>query len=223
MKVSDVMTVDVVTVAPDTGLKAAARKMVENGVSGLPVVDTDGKLVGIITEADFVQQEAGRSQFRYRRLLDAVFGERETRPQGDTVADAMTRQPLVIDENARLAEAAREMSDRAVKRLPVVDGNNHLLGIVSRADIVAAYVRPDDVIEDQNRHDVIERILMIEGHELDVEVEEGVVRVAGTVPTRTDARLLEELVGRLEGVIRVEGDLEWRVDDTVSPDMPPVM
>ena len=135
----------------------------------------------------------------------------------------MTRQPLTIDENARLAEAAREMSDRGVKRLPVVDGNGHLLGIVSRADIVAAYVRPDDVIEDQIRHDVIERILMIEGHELDVSVEEGVVHVAGTVPTRTDARLLEELVGRLEGVVRVEAELEWRVDDTVSPDMPPVM
>ncbi len=223
MKVSDVMTVDVVTVAPDTGLKAAARKMVEHGVSGLPVIDGTGRLVGIITEADFVKQEAGRSQFRYRRLLDAVFGERETRPQGDTVADAMTRQPLTIDENARLAEAAREMSDRGVKRLPVVDGNGHLLGIVSRADIVTAYVRPDDVIEDQIRQDVIERILMIEGHELEVSVEEGVVCVAGTVPTRTDARLLEELVGRLEGVVRVEAKLEWRVDDTVSPDMPPVM
>ena len=223
MKVSDVMTVDVVSVAPDTGLKAAARKMVEFGVSGLPVIDDTGKLVGIITEADFVKQEAGRSQFRYRRLLDAVFGERETRPQGDTVADAMTRQPLTVDENARLAEAAREMSDRGVKRLPVVDGNDHLLGIVSRADIVAAYVRPDDVIEDQIRLDVIERILMIEGHELDVSVEEGVVHVAGTVPTRTDARLLEELVGRLEGVVRVEAELEWRVEDTDSPDMPPVM
>ena len=81
MKVSDVMTVDVVSVTPDTGLKAAARKMVEFGVSGLPVVDDTGKLVGIITEADFVKQEAGRSQFRYRRLLDAVFGERETRPR----------------------------------------------------------------------------------------------------------------------------------------------
>ena len=223
MRVSDVMTVDVVAVAPDTGLKAAARKMVEYGVSGLPVVDDKHKLVGIITEADFVKQEAGRSQFRYRRLLDAVFGERETRPQGDTVADAMTRQPLVIDEGARLAEAAREMSDRGVKRLPVVDANGHLQGIVSRADIVAAYVRPDEVIEEQIRHDVIERILMIDGHELDVEVDEGIVHVGGTVPTRTDARLLEELVGRLEGVVRVEAELEWRVDDTVSPDTPPVM
>ena len=218
MRVLDVMTTDVVSVGPNDGLKAAARLMVEKGISGLPVVDDDQKLIGIITEADFVQQEAGRSQKRYRRLLDALFGERETRPMGETVADAMTRHPVVVDADTRIAEAAREMAERGIKRLPVVDTAGRLQGIVSRADIMTAFVRPDEVIEDQIRDDVVRRILMLDGDAVDVSVVEGVVTLEGELPTRTDARLLEELTSRLEGVVSVHSEIEYTVDDTKAPD-----
>lgn len=217
MKVMDVMTTDVVTIRPDAGLKAAARLMVEAGISGLPVVDTDGVLVGIITEADFLTQEAGRSQQRYRRLLDALFGEREARHTAETVGEAMSRQPVVIDRTARIAEAARQMADRGIKRLPVVDEDGRLQGIISRADVMKAFARPDGDIEGEIRHDVIQRILMIDPDSLGVTVREGHVSLAGSVPTRTDARLLEELVSRLEGVTGIDTDLEWEVDDTKTP------
>jgi CBS domain-containing protein len=215
------MTTDVVTVGPETGLKAAARVMVEKGVSGLPVVDDTGVLIGIITEADFVQQEAGKSQRRYRRLLDALFGERETRPHGEVVADAMTRHPVTVDAEARIAEAAREMTDRGIKRLPVVDTDGKLLGIISRADILAAFTRPDDVIEDQIRQDILRRILLIDEDAVEVHVTDGVVKLEGTAPTRTDARLLEELTSRLEGVVGVDSNLSFEVDDAVTADSPP--
>jgi CBS domain-containing protein len=218
MQVHEVMTTDVMTVGPDIGLKAAARLMIDRGISGLPVVDDAGKLVGIITEADFVKQEADRSHRRYRRLLDALFGEREHRLGGETVADAMTRHPIVIDPETRVAEAAREMSDRGIKRLPVVNDRGELVGIVSRADIMAAFVRPDDVIATQIREDVIERILMIDPGTVQVKVAEGVAVLAGTVPTRTDARLLEELTRRLEGVVRVTSDVAYDLDDSQAPD-----
>lgn len=214
MQVLEVMTTDVLTVGPDLGLKAAARLMIDRGISGLPVVDGEGKLVGIITEADFVKQEADRSHRRYRRLLDALFGEREHRLVGETVGDAMTRHPIVIDPETRVSEAAREMADRGIKRLPVVNASGELVGIVSRADIMAAFVRPDDVIADQIRDDVIARILMIDPTTVQVAVAEGVATLSGTVPTRTDARLLEELTRRLEGVVRVTSDVAFEMDDS---------
>ena len=217
MRVLDFMTTDVITVSPEDGLKAAARMMVQKGISGLPVVGADGKLVGIITEADFVKQEAGRSQQRYRRLLDALFGEREARPMGETVADAMTRHPVVVDKEAPISEAAREMADRGIKRLPVVDAEGRLLGIISRADIMRAFARPDGVIEDQVREDIIHRVLMIDRDAVGVALHDGHVSLTGSVPTRSDARLLEELVRRVEGVVGVEADLSWNVDDTKPP------
>jgi CBS domain-containing protein len=194
--------------------------MIDKGISGLPVVDDDGRLVGIITEADFVKQEADRSHRRYRRLLDALFGEREHQPVGDTVGDAMTRHPITVDPETRVAEAAREMADRSIKRLPVVDHTGRLAGIVSRADIMQAFVRSDDAIADHVRTDIVERILMIDVDRVDVTVNDGVVSLAGTVPTRTDSRLLEELTGRLEGVVRVENEVTFEIDDTVDARSP---
>lgn len=217
MRVKDVMTVDVVSTGPDEGIKAAARKMVERGVSGLPVVE-DGRLIGIITESDFLEQEADKSEQRYHRLLDALLGNRKHRSLGDTVADAMTRHPVTISGDALLAEAARIMKHRKIKRLPVVDDAGELQGIVSRADVLHAFIRSDDAIERQIRDDVARRILLLDGESLDVDVRDGIVRLGGLLPTRTEVRLLEELTERIEGVIRVESDLGFDVDDAIPPD-----
>jgi CBS domain-containing protein len=212
------MANDVVTVGLDDGIKSAARKMVEHGVGGLPVVDSEGALVGIITESDFLEQEADKSEQRYHRLVDALFGNRRHRPLGDTVAEAMTADPVTIDIDALLAEAARIMRHHKVKRLPVVDGNGHLQGIVSVSDILQAFVRPDDEIAGQIRSDVARRVLLLDDEQLDIAVVEGVVQLGGVVPTRTEARLLEELVSRLDGVIRIESGLMWEVDDSIPPE-----
>jgi CBS domain-containing protein len=218
MQVREVMTTEVMTVGPDTGLKAAARLMIDNGISGLPVVNDDGTLVGIITEADFLSREARRSHRRYRRLLEALFGERETQPAGDTVGDAMTRHPVVVDPDTRVAEAAREMADRSIKRLLVVDEAGKLVGIVSRADIMRLFTRPDAAIAEQIRDDVATRVLMIDPDRVSIEVSEGVVALRGAVPTRTDARLLEELTRRIEGVVRVDNHVSYDMDDGRAPE-----
>ena len=214
MNVAEIMTTEVMTVGPDTGLKVAARTMVEHGVSGLPVIGSDGRIIGIITEADFVAREAGKSTPRYRRLLDAIFGERVPRPIGDTVESVMTHRLIVTHAGTKVAEAARQMTESKVKRLPVVDGEMRIVGIVSRADIMAAFARPDDVIEDQIRNDVIRRVLMLDPALVKVSVRDGVAHLAGDVPTATDSRLLTELSGRLEGVVRVESDVHYEVDDS---------
>jgi CBS domain-containing protein len=175
------------------------------------VVADDGTVVGIITEADFVETEAGRTIGR-QRLFDTVFGEKRTRTPS-TVEAAMTRSPIVVDRNTTIAEAARLMTDRKVKRLPVVDPDRRLEGIVSRGDILVAFARDDEAIADDVERGVIRRILMLESRDVSVHVADGVVILSGQVPNRSDAKLLEELVGRIEGVIRCDSDLVWSFDD----------
>jgi CBS domain-containing protein len=215
MRVLDLMTTEVVTVTPEMSLKEAARTMTDLGVSGLPVLNAEGRIVGIITEADFLAREAGRAEPRRRRLLDALFSEPQI-AEAETVEQAMTLDPVVIYPEASLTEAARVMVNHGVKRLPVVDADGGLRGVISRADVVAAFTRPDDVIEDEIREDVIRRILFLEDGVVDVVVTDGVVTLKGTVPTKSDARLLEELTRRLDGVVRLQSNVEFEVDDQNS-------
>lgn len=214
MKVADVMTTEVMTIGPDSPLKEAATVMVRAGISGVPVVDDDRKVIGIITEADFVTAEANRSWGRQRRrLLASVFGEAET-PQARTVSDAMTADPHAIDRNSSVTEAARKMTELGVKRLPVVTPDGTLEGIISRADVMGAFARPDSELRAEVYDDVALGILQLHDTNLSVDVVDGAVSLSGVVPTRSEARLLEELANRVEGVVSVTSDLAWATDDT---------
>ena len=214
MRVVDVMTTEVQEAYPDWSLKQAARVMIEHGVSGLPVVADDGTVVGIITEADFIEVEADRMMGR-RRLFDTVFGEKTTRVPS-TVGAVMSRSLLVVDRNTMLSEAARIMTKRNVKRLPVVDPEGRLEGIVSRGDILVAFARDDEVIATAVERGVVRRILMLDSSDVSVRVADGVVTLSGEVPTRTDARLLAELAGHVEGVVRCDTELSWSFDDVAA-------
>jgi CBS-domain-containing membrane protein len=200
MQVVDLMTTDVITVSPETGIRDAARLMFRNRVSGLPVVSPAGTLIGIITEADFLRLEVERQE-----------GGSEL---GEDVGGVMSSGVVTTDPDTSIYEAAKIMTFQDIKRLPVVDEDQHLLGIISRADIVSIFTRPDDIIEDEIREDLIRRVLFVDPDQLDVTVSNGVVTFVGDIGTRTEARLLEELTSRLDGVLRVESRLEWRYDDT---------
>lgn len=214
MKVRDVMTTDPLRVSPDTGLREAARLMVRHRVSGLPVVDEAGHLVGILTEGDFIRQEATRDRPHGVSLLDALFGEGELPAvTAETVAEVMTRSVVTITPEATLGEAARVMGRRNIKSLPVVDLDGELVGIISRSDVVGAFAKPDDVIEDEIREDVIRRLLFLDPQLVGVSVNDGVVSLAGELENRTEVQLLEELSRRIAGVVRVESRLTYKVDD----------
>jgi len=201
MRVVDLMTTDPISVSPATGIKEAARIMFRHRVSGLPVVDGGNRIVGIITEADFLRLEVQREESD--EPLDV-----------ERVADVMNRGVVTVDPDASLYEAAKIMVAQDVKRLPVADDAGLLLGIISRADVVSVFTRPDDVIEDEIREDLIRRVLFVDPDELDVSVENGVITFVGEIGTRTEARMLAELARRLDGVIRVDSRLTWRIDDT---------
>lgn len=200
MRVVDLMTADVITVSPETPIKAAARLMVRNKVSGLPVCDEDSCVVGIITEADFLRLEVARE-------------EADDLQPVERVEQVMHRSVLTIAPDATVAEAARTMVVNDVNRLPVTDGKRKSLGIISRLDVVAAFTRPDEIIEDEIREDLLRRVLFVDPDDISVDVSSGVVTLSGEIGTRNEARLLAELGRRLDGVIKVDSKLTWRLDD----------
>lgn len=214
MRVLDLMSTEVISVRRETTLREAARLMISAGVSGLPVTDDRGKLVGIVTEADFLEKELEREHPHRPGLLGALFDASSSLAEAETVGEVMSEDVVTIGHDASLAEAARVMTSHRVKRLPIVDPEGNLRGVISRHDIVEAFTRPDEVIEDEIREDVIRRLLFLDPDSIDVRVEDGVVMMAGELPTRSDVRLLEEMVRRLDGVIRTESSLSYSVDDT---------
>ncbi|MCH7844586.1 MAG: CBS domain-containing protein [Acidobacteria bacterium] len=195
MNVVDLMTTEVIAVSRDTGLRDAARLMFRNRVSGLPITQQDGTLIGIITEADFLRLEVERQE--------------GARDQVVTVGEVMSIGVVTIRPEMEIYEAAKIMAVQEVKRLPVVDDDNRLLGVISRADIVSIFTRPDDVIEDEIREDLLRRVLFIDPDDLGVSVTNGVVALSGEVGTRAEASMLEELTNRLDGVFGVETNLTW--------------
>lgn len=214
MKVSDVMTSDVSTISGDAPLKEAAMIMVNAGISGLPVVDDQRKVVGIITEADFVAAEAERSWGRQRRrLLANLFGEAK-KTAASQVSDVMSRDPHTIDRGSSVTEAARRMTELGVKRLPVVTPDGTLEGIISRADVMGAFARSDADLKTEIEVDVFDRVMRLAPGSVEVVVVDGVASLTGRVETRSEARLLSEMVVRVEGVIAVDSNVSFEHDDT---------
>jgi CBS domain-containing protein len=200
MDVRDLMTTDVVAVAKTTSIRDAARLMFRYRVSGLPVVDVEDRVLGIITEGDFLQMEIERV---------------ETGSIPDQVGEVMSTGVKTIPPDMDVIGAARFMQAQQVKRLIVAE-DGKMVGIISRADFVAAFTRPDDLIEDEIREDLIRRVLFVDPETVEVGVSNGVVTLMGSIGTRTEARLMEELARRLDGVVEVKSNLTWRIDDTAE-------
>lgn len=219
MKVSEIMSTNVVTVKPDMTLKAAARLMVTERISGLPVVGDDDRLVGILTEADFVHHESDRAEGR-TGLLGTLVGFRHKEPEFTTVGEAMTKKVVTVDPDQSHTAVARLMERHSIKRLPVVDEEGHVVGIVSRLDVMAAFTRPDGAIATELRTDIVNHLLMLDPDSVDVEVVDGRVTLRGTVPSRSDAEVIVGLANRLDGVVAVDSHLEFERDDSLGGDDP---
>lgn len=217
MKVNDVMTRDPIAVSPDTRLREIAHLLTERQISGVPVVDDAGHCIGVVSEADLLVKQLSRPLSR-RLPLEWILGERHDpaelrRRAATTAAEAMSSPAITITADRPIREAAALMVDRKVNRLPVI-AEGRVVGIITRSDMVRAYLRVDEEILHLVRDDVIRRTLWLEPQSFELSVTEGIVRIGGTVDRRSTARILEKLIALVEGVIEVQSHLEWELDDS---------
>jgi CBS domain-containing protein len=217
LTVRDAMTHSVVSIRRSTPLKEVAQVLIDNGIGGVPVVDQDGAVLGVVSEADLLVKEQGAGAIRHRPLA-RFFGEsRETRSQlvklAATTADqAMTAPAITIAPGRPIHEAAAIMTARRVNRLPVVE-DGRLVGIISRADLVRAYVRSDDELAETIRHDVILGILWLDPALFTVDVKDGMATIGGRVERRSTAEMIEHAVRMVPGIVDVEASVSWALDD----------
>jgi len=212
VRVAEIMTREVVTVRPATSFKEVVERMLAARVSGLPVVDGDGTIVGIVTEADIARQMGSEgTRPRALALLAArLFGRVRPRPAeatGVVAADVMTSDVLTCRPDEELPSVARRMVERGVKRMPVVE-DGVLIGIVSRHDIMRSFARPDDDIATEVRQLVASH--PPEDHHIECAVAQGIVTLTGDVRYAADEAIVEAVVRRVDGVVDVVNLLHHR-------------
>lgn len=195
-RVQDVMTIEVVVAHPTTRVKQVADLLAGHGLSALPVIDGQGRVLGVVSETD-------------------LFGDSQ-RPAGGPVAttagEVMTSPAVTVSPHATLTEAARRMQADGLKRLPVVAGSGRLIGIVSRADLLRPLVRPDEHIS-RDVEELLERKLLVAAG-VEVEVRDGIVTLTGQLKRRSLISILVGLADGIEGVVRVKDWLTFDYDDT---------
>jgi CBS domain-containing protein len=213
MKVREVMTTDVITVDPDTSFKDVVEVLLRNEVSGLPVVDADGAVVGMVTEADVLATGAypGRRRRTLSVLSDLLAGRDvhwARKAAGAKAEDLMNTPVLTAEPGDDVRAIARAMVELRVKRLPVVE-DGRLVGIVSRPDVLRLFDRSDAEIEADIRARLANPLEVPEDYEVRFFVHDGVVTLEGSVHHESDARVVEGMVERVRGVVRVESRLTF--------------
>ena len=222
MKVRDVMSARVVSIAPDANVLEAIRLMLQKHISGLPVIDTSGALVGVVTEGDFLRRAETGTERRRPRWLEFLLGPRRLADEyvhthARKVEDVMTREPVTITEEASLDEVVRIMERRRIKRLPVMRGSE-VVGIVSRANLLHALASLGAAAPPPAKTDVaIREHLLAEFDKqtwapvalIDVAVKDGVVELWGTITEEAQGEALKVCAENIPGVKSVVSHLTW--------------
>jgi CBS domain-containing protein len=215
--VDEVMTRTPITVTPDTPFKTLVTVLAEHDVTAVPVVDTDTRLLGIVSEADLLVKES--LQPGPDALPDALYlrpGER-AKGGGETAADVMSTPVYTARPDTMVPEAARIMERHHVKRLPVLDDDNRAVGIVSRGDLLCIFLRSDKAIWAEILRGIFANTLWLDPADVQVRVCDGVVTLAGTVPCRSLVPIAVRLCEAVDGVVAVHDQLTWEADDTGIP------
>jgi CBS domain-containing protein len=212
--VDDVMTTDVVTVREDTPYREIVDTLTGRRVSAVPVVDEFRYVVGVVSEADLLHkiELAGaapeRRIFAGRRRREA-----KAKAEGLLARDLMSAPAVTVLPRTTLTGAAKVMDEERVKRLPVTDDLGRLCGIVSRADLLRVYLRPDADIERDVVEEVLGHSLWVEPGMVDVIVADGVVTLTGRTERFSTAQLAVKLTGNVPGVVEVVDRLGYDFDD----------
>ncbi|MFI8340923.1 CBS domain-containing protein [Streptomyces sp. NPDC085639] len=207
LKVADLMTDEVVSVAPGTPFKDVAKLLAQYDISGVPVLDDEDRVVGVVSQTDL--------------LAHTVPGHHSSE-QGITAAgpptagDVMSVPAVTVHAEETVADAARLMTRRSIERLPVVDVEDRLVGIVTRRDLLRMFLRPDSEIRRRVTDEVLTEVLGVPAGDIDVHVVDGIVTLDGQVERRSQLPALLSLVERLDGVVAVASRVTARTDDTAA-------
>ncbi|MFD0883325.1 CBS domain-containing protein [Streptosporangium algeriense] len=226
VKVSEVMTREVTSVGGATPFKDVAEVLIAHGVSAVPVVDAGNHVVGVVSEADLLHKEEFKEQYYregYQPPLRARLRHRLAREQdrgrakahGDTAAELMTSPAVTVRPQSAIVYAMRLMDEHGVKRLPVVDENGVLQGIVSRQDLLKVFLRSDAAITEEIQKDILDRSVWIDASQVKVLVHRGVVTLTGRMEQSSEARLTAHMALRVNGVVDVVDEIQW--DEDGSP------
>ena len=221
MKAREIMSLEVVSVSPDASILEAVRLMLQNRISGLPVVDRQGTLVGVVTEGDFLRRAETGTQPKRARWIEFFMGPGQSadeyvRTHGRKVADVMTPTPITITEDTRLDDIVNLMEQRAVKRLPVAR-QGRVVGIVSRANLLHALASVVGELPASATTDVtIREQIMSElsnkawsPRDFNVVVRDGVVELWGEILDEREREAAKIAAENVAGVKAVKDHLVW--------------
>jgi len=221
MKASDVMTRNVLTVGRETSVANAIRVMLENNISGLPVLD-NGKIVGILTEGDLLRRSETGTERHRPRWLEIVMGPGRmageyVRTHGRKVEEIMTTDLISVAGDTPLDEVVGLMERRRIKRVPVLDGNI-LIGVISRADLLSSLLRVLEAQHSEHRgdDDIREQILAelakaawVPRDGLSISVRDGIVDLNGVILEEKEREALRVVAENVPGVTAVDDHLVW--------------
>lgn len=221
MRVHQIMSRPVIIVSPEATIVEAANIMLKHHVSGLPVVDAAGKLVGIVSEGDFLRRSEIGTQRRRNRWLSFLFGPGSTAgdfvsEHGRKISEVMTPEPFTVTEDMPLANVVDLMESKNVKRLPVIR-DEKLVGIVTRANLLQAAAClarhvPDPTADDDHiRNRVIRAMEKQEWSPfgLSVIVRDGIVHLSGILTSVEGRQAAIVAAENVEGVVKVHDHLRW--------------
>lgn len=209
--VKDVMTDKVIWVERDTPFAAIAAALHQYRVSAFPVLDEAGRVIGVVSESDLLSKLAlGGGEDGMPGMITGILRQHEMeKARAVTAGELMTSPAATVSPDDTLEQAARLMYVRRVKRLPVVDADNHLAGIVSRADVLAVYDRPDVEIGEEIRNDIAVCESLADAVRFDVAVADGVVTLTGSPQTREQGRDIVRRVRHVVGVVAVRDRFDY--------------
>ncbi len=212
-KVRNVMTQEVVTVSEQAPFGEMVRLMAVHKISALPVVDADGRVVGIVSEADLLRKEEYQDDERESWLERRRRRVARAKAAGRTAADVMSTPVVTIDPDAAVPVASKMLARHSIKRLPVVDGQGRLVGIVSRADLLGLFLRDDEAIRREILEEVLLHGLWIDPHTVTVTVKDGIVALTGQLERKSLVPMAMQLTRRVPGVVDVVSQLSFEWDD----------
>ncbi|MET8908047.1 CBS domain-containing protein [Micromonospora sp. NPDC004551] len=222
-QVGDVMTRDVATVGEETPYRRIVDVLIRRGVSGVPVVDSFHRVLGVVSEADLLHKVEWAGHPDERRVFEGRRRRTAREKAGALVArDLMTAPAVTTHARATLPAAARLMDHEAVKRLPVLDDLGRLVGIVTRSDLLRVHLRTDAEIREEVVREVLRRVLTIRDGLVTVQVRAGEVTLDGRLDRRSAAELAGRLAGQVSGVVAVHNAIGYDVDDTTLMELDPV-